>query len=992
MRENQIADILAQAKLPINHPLFFNRIFALVTKSQKSNNHVDKKSTVEQVIKEEYEELSRRLDRSSVQESCSVRNVLRTRRLAAILIDNQGEIRTALIPEIISLLKANLYSLGPNRQHDAVRQEHILRVLTLLHQSKDLARALKKISKPFSHKHADQIIRDTLQLPEHTPISDALARRAALCSWMCYLRQNIGSCFATAPAEIIHDEQPERYLADLDELLSTGRLKRTFGGIEYAVPLSTSWGGGDLKKTLLLYQTSPEEWQPEVWFSPGLSSAFTEIGLLDKNTSLKQRISQIKQWTLQWAENEKKHAYFIAFSAETLIRYVIMNHLSITQNDLNEYENRPQGMPQTQFMIRMPKSNKGGGGIGERCAQFYALLNQAESTFKSLADNALLKSWEFTLASFAETKADFATWNLYSSLGLGPQDPGGIGECLYNILKKKIDYFNEKAHEIQFEYEQVYTQLQIVEGRVRSAATEQELQWLRAEYQSRRHEFNMLQEVRDSNVSKAKRFAALFDFLIDNYMSLFRDYFQEVYDADMHDVSAGPFDDSPAGFRLLYKHGRANTSQWTKIQNGNEFIEALSSFFVATEPHISSDPALKGMEREFSEIVTSIINHIKTREFLETAFYRMAAAHRTPIVKDPLTNLDKIEKKPWAYTSGGTMNTLVSCYYRNTEKPTETNRWVENETELLVYLLDTMKQLSPADADLYFKGSRSSILMHSPTHAFLLKPHFSPFFSGWQHNDTNTYIWARDNYIASAQQFVNDVVLDEEMMQFLVLQLLEKVPFSYQHYFKKVFEHIFGKMSPLDFRQHLITTMEIDRGLNIRGNPVLSTAEIDSLLYSQIPLFHIDSLKERLEQVFSNLPEIHNETVDYLMRLFDQIPIMYSESRILGSNNLQDIAKTLLCLAAQCTSKSINYHALISETVQKLGFAMPRPMLFADTNWVKDLFGFVVNPGNGKVELWRLDCTGTMGNPMPSWTQWLNGSQRDSKWGVYIKPQEYGQS
>ncbi len=824
----------------------------------------------------------------------------------------------------------------------------------------------------------------------NSPVTDAHARRAALAAWMCTLRQNIGSCFATAPAEIIHDEQPERFLADIDELLSTGRLKRTFGGIEYAVPLSPSWGGGDLKKPILMYQNGPDQWVPEIWYSPGLLSALTEVDVLDKHASPKHKISQIKSWVLDLIIKERKHAHYITITAETIIRYALLHKLGITEKNLEEYEHRHQGMMHTTLVMQLPKSEKGRGGIGEACAQFHQQFALAKSTFKALADNALLKSWEFTLASFSETKADFAKWNLYSSLGLGPQDAGGIGQTIYQILKKKVDQSNEKVQEIQYEYEQVYNQLKMVENRIRTATSDQELQWLRAEYQSRRHEFNTLEEIRDTNLAKAKRFANLFDVFVDQYLNLFRDYFQEVYDADMHDITAGPFDDSPAGFRLLYKHGRSNTSQWTRIQNANEFIEALSSFFVATESQIAGDDALKGLERDVSEIISSIINQIKTKEFLETAFYRMAEAHKTPIMKDPLEHLDKIEKKPWAYTSGGTMNTLISCYYRRDDKPLDIGRWVENETDLLTYLIDTVKQIPPISIDPYLKDRRSSLLIHSPTHAFLLKPCLAPFKDAWT-NDSNTYIWARDNFIAPSQKFIDSVSLDEEMILFILQQLVEKVPYSFQHYFKKVFTNIYGPMNPWELRQYLVDTMETDRGLNIRGNPVLSPDEIDSFLYSQIPLFRTNDLQDRLELIFSNLPGIHQETVTHLMDIFKQIPFSYDQFSILGSSSLQDICKALLCLAAQSTSKPVNYHAYVSETVQKLGLAMPKPMIFADTNWMKDFFGFIVNPGTARLELWRLDCTGTVGNPMSIWKQWVDGSHHEPKWGVYAKPQEYGQ-
>lgn len=985
MDEKSISDI----KVSINHPLFFAHVFALMAKNQHSNS-IGTNNILEKTIKEEYEELSRRLDRSFIQESCAVRNVLKTRRLAILLIDNKGDLRTSMLPEVISLVKTNLYSLGPNRQYDAVRQEQILKVLQMLHQSKDLARLLKKISKPYSHKQADQLIRDTLQLPSTTPITDAHARRAALAAWMCYLRQNVGSCFATAPAEIIHDEQPEKFLADIDEMLSTGRLKRTFGGIEYAVPLSPTWGGGDLKKPILMYQTGPEKWLPEVWYSPGIIAALTEVGALDKHTTVKQKIAQVKEWIYEMIQNDKRYSHYITLTAETLLRYVLLQKLGITEKNLHEYEHRHQAITHTHMMVQLPKADKGRGGIGEACSTFHQQFALAKTTFKSLADNALLKAWEFTLASFAETKADFATWNLYSSLGLNPQDAGGIGQTIYQILQKKVNDANEKVQAIQYEYEQVYYQLQLVEGRLRTASTEQELQWIKAEYQSRRHEFQTLEEIRDTNSSKAKRFANLFDVLVDHYIALFKDYFQEVYDADMHDVQTGPFDDSPAGFRLLYKHGRSNTSQWTRIQNSTEFIDSLSSFFVATEPHITADETLTGLERDISEIVTAIINQVKTKEFLETAFYRMAAAHKTPMIKDPLEHLDKIEKKPWAYTSGGTMNTLISCYYRRSEKPTEVGRWVDSETDLLTFLIDTVRQIPPVSIDPFINEKRSALLIHSPTHAFLLKPCQQPFMDGWTNHNINTYIWARDHFIAPSQHFIDNISLDEETLKFLIEQLLEKVPYSFQHYFKKTFSHLYGSMNPWEFRQYLLDTMESDKGLNIRGNPVLSADDVDSFLYSHAPFFKIEDLGERLKAIFSHLPGIHQETVQHLMDLYDQMPRSFGQHRIIGATHLQDICKALLCLAAQSTSKGVNYHLYVSETVQKLGYAMPKPIIFADTNWIKDLFGFVVNPGTSRLELWRVDCTGTVGAPMSVWKQWVNGSRHDITWGVYTKPQEYG--
>ena len=128
------------------------------------------------------------------------------------------------------------------------------------------------------------------------------------------------------------------------------------------------------------------------------------------------------------------------------------------------------------------------------------------------------------------------------------------------------------------------------------------------------------------------------------YVTLFKDYFQEVYDADMQEVASAFDEASPARFRLLYKHGRSNTSQWTLIKDQYDYVESLASFFVATEPQIAHSLEGKKIEKDLSDVVTAIINHVKTKEFLESAFHRMAIAimlSRSKIPSTIWTNLKK---------------------------------------------------------------------------------------------------------------------------------------------------------------------------------------------------------------------------------------------------------------------------------------------------------------------------------------------------------------
>lgn len=981
-----IEHILNSVKASLDHPLFYPRVFALIAK-EKREVRGQQKDPLLRVITEEYEELSRRIDSSQIQDGTVVRNILRSRQLAKLLIDEKHGINLDRVDQAIKYFEDSTYSLGPNRQHDSRRQEHILKVLKLLKSSKELQFLLKKFTRPLTNQWAEELIRQTLQIPPGTPLNDVHAQQAALAAWLCFLRQNVGSCFATAPAKIIHDEQPEIFLKDLLELISTGGLKRVYGGVENSAPLSASWGAGDLKKPVLL-RLSSKGVNPEIWNSPALVFAFEAAGLLDPSDSVREKIQQLEKKIVSLIQGAAPRLFLI-MTAEEIITSILLLSQGLTERELKDYQNRPKSGLETQ-MLMLSIRKKSTGGIGEKCEKYLAQLEAAKNAFKSMADNALLKAWEFTLASFSDIKYEFARWNFYSSLGLQTNEPEGIGQCIYQIIQHKLDQANRKVQEIQYEYEMVYTQLKGLETRIQRTSTEKELEWLKVDYQSKRHEFFFLEEQRNDAQQEAGALIDLYDTLHSLYVDLFRDYFQEVYDADMQEVTTGPYDDSPAGFRLLYKHGRSNTSQWTRIYNQHDFIDALTSFFVATEPQVIHAMNLKKIEKDLADVVTGIINHVKTKEFLESAFQRMAVAHHVRLVKNPLDHLDLVEKKPWVYTSGGVMNTLISSYYCMEEKPKKVEKWIENEIELLVFIADTIKQIPPALLDPFIKGKRASMLMQSPTHAFELKPMLSPFKEAWM-DEEFTYTSIRDRFVQPAELFTERLVLDEEMVGYLIKKIKEKIPENFQSRFQTVFGEMRGPSNPVFFRQYLVEVLGQDRGLRYGSHPVISSDEIDSMLYSFLPLFSVHELRERVESIITTLPQIGSNMCKEMMRIFDHISFRKGDTSIINAQQLQELCKALLCLGLRKTSTPVDYSLYICLAARKLDFALPSPLLFADTNWAKDFFGFVVNPGTGKLELWRFDAIGSVGFPMSSWKQWVDGSHPDRKWGIYNKPNQYGQ-
>lgn len=980
VNRDQIIEFIGKTKKSAADPLVYQKIFTLIAKERKKAATKDSEALL-RIFGEEYDDLTRRLDKTGLQDSVNVRNVLRTRDLSNYCVDDQGEIQTKTITHLLPRFSEMLYSTGPKRQHDVVRQEHILKILKLIVHDKEISLLMKQVSKPYLNPAADQIIRDTLRLPSSTVVTDAHARRAVLAALMCYPRQSVGSCFGTAPAIMIHNEEPAQFLKDIIELLGTGRLKRIFGGVEYSVPLCSSWGIGDLRKRVVVSSESEPE-RMEMGLQPGIIEAFAACGLIKEASPLKERILLTQKTLADVVNKTFEPQPQIVTTAEKMIEAALLSFCGVTEKEVYDYDHRPQEMVFGELLIPQATSlSEKGRGKTNQIAKFKQLFEIGKSAFKSLADNALLKTWEFTLSSFAENKSGFTNWNLYASLGLSPQDKGGIGATIFEMIKHKLDEANDKVKEIQDEYEQVLGQVRYFETRMRTATTEKELEWIKVEYQSKANEFRFLEELRNKNHQKALRFSNLFDLLIDIYLYLFPKYFQEVYDPDMHDVESGPYDDSPAGFRLLYKHGRGNTAQWSRIYTPKEFIDSLVSFFTATENEIKNTAELEGFEDEFSAIVTAVVIQIRTQEFLETSFYRMALAHHTPLVKNPLENLDKIDKKPWAYVSGGTMNTLVGTYFRREQKITEVARWVESSMELLVFLVDTVKQMPGKTQEAFLAYPLKNLLMHSPTHAFLFRPGYQNFRRAWQ-NEAFTYTWIRDQVLLPIQRFVENIRLTDEMMAVIIQELAKEIPDHFKFYFNKVFEQLYGSMTPMELREYILEKISMEKSLQM----VLSSEDVDSKLYEMLPLFPAYQLKERVETLLAELPQgkqaIQSELVDSVIDL-------YGRGGVYAANQLQDICKTILSLYEMKTSLGYDMHAIIAEAAQKLGYAMPRPILFADSNWVRDYFGFTVNPGTGEFDLWRLDCNGTSGSPMKAWRKWLNGSNRDRTWGIYNRLYEY---
>lgn len=920
---------------------------------------------LEDILTEDYLGLSNEFEETQIQDSWSWRTAHLARELAFCLLDEKGEFKRRTLLKAIRLLEENLHSLVPTHHQDSSARMHVLKILNLFSKDHEMLTALNRITRPENHQGALNLIRETLFLHEGAKITDGEARKAVLSALLASLRQNVGSCFATAPAIMIQQDQPLQFLSDMGQLLGTGRLKRVFEGTEYAVPLSIDWGIGDL------YRPIPFAALDKMMGSPGMRAAFEATGITNK---------EIKEALANVGSSEDP---FGAMTADNAIKMILLHRHQLIEEEVKAYRERPvlEGFV-GEILIQTPHMQVGKGRVAERFLSEYRL---AQNAFKRLTDNPLLKAWEFTLASFSESKADFAKWNLYTSLGVQAEEPFGIGESLYRHLQERVNRLNEEIEISQSRYDHLFAQVKYLEGRLRSASTGNEVEWLRADYRLRQHEIARALSERDEAHEQGRRLSQLYPFLIEFYGQKMQSYFQEVYDASMHDVTPHLYDDAPAGFRLLYKHGRTNTALWTPIQTAGEYIQALTTFFTSTEGELRSLPEIEGLEKEISELVTVILTTIKKSEFLESSFYRLAKAYREPLVERPLENLERVRRKPWAYISGGTMSTLVQHYYGSPNRIKEAKRWVESENELLAFLIDTLKELPRSTQQLFEHKSTLSLLAFSPTHAFLCKPGWNLFKRAWE-SDLYTYTWIRDRWHAPILRFLDEQILDGGMIEKLVEELFLFFPAGYRPLVKGALKNLPFSLRPHEFREHVLKALSYEKWLGRHLD--LLGEEIDSLLYRSLPLFPENLLPERLRLLFKSVDEIDDDLQERLSKSIETLDV--GRYKTLTSKDLRNKAKEMLMEALGKRWSSIPFHERIVEAMQKKGLCFPTPLLVADTNWVKNVFGFTVNPGSGRLEFWRFDPSGSEGRPITAWRCYLNGNVKQ-EWGLYIAPNQYGQ-
>lgn len=543
--------------------------------------------------------------------------------------------------------------------------------------------------------------------------------------------------------------------------------------------------------------------------------------------------------------------------------------------------------------------------------EFVAPLNSM--VFKNMPfDLALLRAWEYTLASFSDYNLDFYRHNLVACLGMRPEEESGIGKLIFNYVSGRLEAQNARVEEHQKEVEQSYGQLKMEEHFFSEASSLDAARRHKANWRMQAYQFESAQDRRDEAYDAAKHYAEFFKFIVENYQAHFSEFFQEVYDPLLGSCKAELFEDRPAGFRLVYKHGRRDPTTWTPIVDKKSYVKVLIDYMRMVEGRLIADCSWDEGKEEIVKITTLIIHHIEEEDFLLSAQKRAKQLHAK-------AKTQALEITPWSYISGGSMKALLKCYFR-VESPIHKEEHIaQSPQDLLIFWIETLKNAPAPLTNPCLKDDSFSLYAYSPSHAFLLQPGL--FKQSWTSKQF-TYTWVRDTIVKPALLYYQSMIISPAEQEFIISKMKEMSGLT------------------LSASQQDLSVSSLRQCFARQSNDVTS---IDGCLMRFLPLFSKASAQKAMHHLGVDCPPLP--------------PIM-------TACEFADLAFAL------------TKDEKIRDRLSTLGYLPPRPLFVADTNWPGMWFAFAFNPGTEELDLWRSDPSFRSPKPMHVWRSELNGSSQ----------------
>lgn len=299
-----------------------------------------------------------------------------------------------------------------------------------------------------------------------------------------------------------------------------------------------------------------------------------------------------------------------------------------------------------------------------------------------------------------------------------------------------------------------------------------------------------------------------------------------------------------------------------------------------------------------------------------------------------------------------------------------------------------MRQLPKPIGKLYEHEPDRSMLIHSPTHAFLFKPGYSPLIEGYT-SDMYSYSWIKQALVEPQIDFARSIEVDLEAGKDVLVAINNTIAQNYRPRLQQLAQQLPYKCSLKEFREFLVHTVATDRGLQSEYNSLISVDVIDSFIYSMFPYTPFTEAKTEIVEVVNTALSKNKIQVDIVESVCNKVLMQQLGVKALSAKKVLEIAKAIAILSIGKTRTSVDLLESMIEDFRRKKLLFAKPTIIADTNWVKDYFAFVVNPGTCQLEFWSVDVFGVEGRPVSHWKMWLNGSRKEPNWGLYTKPHEY---
>ncbi|WP_366223594.1 hypothetical protein [Chlamydia buteonis] len=931
-----------------------------------------KHNELEKIFCSENDDLFRAYQTTSLQSPLAAKNLTIARNAARYVLTENGEIDITRVVSAIDHLTKCLYPLGPHRHNEAKPREHLLKTLQAIKQKSEIRERIKKLFVP-SYRVIQDLIRNTLALPTEIELTPIHVRQAALAAMFSYLRQDVGSCFATSFAIIIHQEYPTLFIKDLDDLLTSGKLTRIIGTQEISVPMNLSGCIGELFKPLRVLDLYPDP-IAKLSASPGLQKAFTAVGIIDTLDDPEVRLQQILA-----------HEYLLSklqhvddtLTANEVIQSTLLHHYQITEHSVRATLFQEGFYSKEQVFFSIEHSHK--LSQTQKVYSYLSAYELAKSAFIRDTQNPLLKSWEYTLATLSDANDSSTLNHIRVALGWDADDPNSLARVIQTFAQEEIDKTRDHIQQCEQTYHEARAQLEYIESRMRNPLNEQDNKILIMDHMRFRQELNSALYDWDTAQEKAKKLFALPNFLLSFYTKIIPQYFRSSYDAFIQEFSH-LYADSPAGFRILFTHGRSHPNTWSSIYSINEFISFLSEFFSSTEVELLGKHGILGLEKEASALIHYIVSFIHKNSFQEAAITRILERYNSPIPPSVLDNLDKISHTPWVYVSGGTVETLLKDYFENPEELTYIEKHPENAHELAAFFSDALKDL-PYAIKGYLEDGSHSLIASSPTHVFSIIAGSPLFREAWD-NDWYSYTWLRDVWVKNHQDFLTDTILNQQAIYTFIDGFCSK--YSLQN-----FAYDFH-----DFcSDHSLSLPELYEKAARFLKEIFPKSEKTSALYQRrlahqmvqdVPYTSDQQLPEVLDKVSSYLGISSRITYEKFSKLLNKFIPNFS---LLSSGEIRHLYKGLMMESYQQMYFEEDIFLRLATAMRHHHLAYPAPLLFGDSNWAYSYFGFILHPGTQEIDLWQFNYAGLQGQPLENTDKLLSVTQ---PWILYANPIDYG--